>query len=100
MSGAIGNPSLVTVGSINGGATPIQVDVRSLGSAVAIRVTLSTNYAMLQPDGAFFVGFPFRPQFTGAASPQYPHTVPSGTTLALLACEANALIAAGAAVAA
>jgi hypothetical protein len=91
-------PRLVTVGTTNGGATAIQADVTTLGSAVPVLVRLTTNYAMAQPDGSLFVGFPFRPCFTGAAMPQYPHTVPSGTTLALLACEATALVAAGAAV--
>ena len=82
----------------NSGTTAIMADVTTLGSAVAVRVTLLTNYAMLQPDGSAFVGFPFRPCFTGAATPQYPHTVPAGTTLALLACEATALVNAGVAV--
>jgi hypothetical protein len=85
-------PRLVTVGTINSGATPITADVTSLGSAVAVAVLLSMDYAMLNPPG-----FPFRASFTGAAIPQYPHTVTSGSTIKVLKCEANALVAAGAA---
>jgi hypothetical protein len=85
-------PRLVQVGSINSGATPINADVTSIGSDVAVAVLLSTNYAMLNPPG-----FPFRASFTGAAVPQYPHTITSGTTLKVLRCEATALVAAGAA---
>lgn len=83
---------LVRVGSINSGATPINADVTSLGSAVAVAVTLSVDYAMENPPG-----FPFRASFTGAATPQYPHTVTAGSTINVLACEAKALVAAGAA---
>jgi hypothetical protein len=64
-----------------------------LGSAVPVRVTLTTDYAMLCPPG-----LPARPAFTGAIPVgNYPRTIPSGTTLALLKCEADALVAAGAA---
>ncbi len=86
---------LVQVGSINGGATPITVDI---GAGVrgnpetAVKVTLSTNYAMLDPPG-----YPSRPSFTGSATPQYPFTVLSGATVTLLQPEAAALVAAGAA---
>ena len=83
---------LVTVGTISGGATPIQADVTTLGSDVPVAVTLSADYAMLNPPG-----YPFRPSFTGASTPQYPHTVLSGTTIKVLACEATALVNAGAA---
>ena len=86
------NPRLVQVGTT--GSTAVNADVTTLGSAVPVAVTLSADYAMLNPPG-----FPARPSFTGAATPQYPHTVPSGTTLELLSCEANALIATGGAVA-
>jgi len=83
---------LVTVGTTNGGSTPIQADVTSLGVAVA--VTLSTDYAMLDPPG-----YPFRASFTGSRAPdlQYPRTVVSGSTISVLRCESVALIAAGAA---
>jgi hypothetical protein len=85
--------NLVTVGTINSGATPIVADVTTLGPAVA--VTLVTDYAMGGPQS-----FPSRPSFTGtdAANMQYPRTLPSGTTFRVLQCEATALIAAGAAV--
>jgi hypothetical protein len=85
------NPRLVTVGTISGGSTAIQADVTSLGSDVAVAVTLTTDYAMLHPPG-----FPFRASFTGAAVPQYPHIVTSGTTIKVLRCEATALVNAGA----
>jgi len=76
------------------GGSPIYADVTSIGSAVAVAVVLGADYAMLDP-----LGFPFRASFTGAAAGnlQYPRTVPSGTTLQVLACEAAALVAAGAA---
>jgi hypothetical protein len=85
-------PRLLTVGTINGGAMPIQADVRSLGSDVPVAVLLSTDYAMLDPPG-----FPFRTSFTGAATPQFPKTIASGTMLSVLRAEATALVAAGAA---
>ena len=83
---------LVTVGTTNGGSTPIQADVTSLGGAVA--VTLSTDYALLDPPG-----YPFRASFTGSRAPdlQYPRTVVSGSTISVLKCEADALVNAGAA---
>lgn len=87
------SPRLVTAGTIDGGATAIDVDVTVLGSAVPVAVTLSTDYAMLQPPG-----YPLRPSFTGAASAEYPGQVAtSGTTIMVLDCEAAALVNAGAA---
>jgi hypothetical protein len=83
---------LVTLGTINAGATPIQADVTNLGSDVAVAVSLSMNYTMAAPPG-----YPARPGFTGTATPQYPHLVSSGTTFKVLRCEATALVAAGAA---
>jgi len=76
------------------GGSPIYADVTSIGSAVPVAITLSTDYAMLEPPG-----FPFRASFTGATAGnlQYPRTVPSGTTLSVLKCEADALVIAGAA---
>ena len=82
----------VQTGSVDGSA--IYADVTSIGSAVPVAVTLSADYAMLDPPG-----FPFRASFTGARSGnlQFPRTVPSGTTLQLLKCEADALVTANAA---
>ena len=74
------------------GATPINADVTTLGSAVCVAVVLSADYVMLDPPG-----YPFRQSFTGSAIPQYPHTVASGTTISVLQCEATALVNAGAA---
>lgn len=82
----------VLVGTVNGGATPINADVTSIGSDVPVAVVLLTNYAMLNPPG-----YPFRASFTGAATPQYPHTITSGSTIRVLRCEATALVNAGAA---
>ena len=84
------NPALVQVGTLNSGATQVNADVTTLGSAVPVSVTLSIPYAMSNPPG-----FPSRPSFTGAATPQYPHTIAAGTILSVLQCEATALIAAG-----
>jgi len=84
---------LVPVGVSNGNT--ISADVTTLGSAVPVAVVLTADYTMLAPDGPFMQGFPNRPSFTGAAIPQFPHLVPSGTTLELLACEATALVNAG-----
>ncbi len=93
MTGAIGNPTYVVVGTINGGATPIQADVRSLGTDLPVKVTLSTDYAMLAPPG-----WPARPAFTGTTVRNYPHTITAGTTMAFLKAEADALVSAAAGV--
>jgi len=82
------NPRLVEVGTTSG--TPVNADVTTIGSDVAVAVLLTADYVMLDPPG-----FPFRPSFTGASAPQYPRTVADGTTLHLLACEASALVTAG-----
>jgi hypothetical protein len=81
-------PRLVTVGICNG--SNVNADLSNVGSAVAVSITLTADYTMLQPPG-----FPFRPSFTGASTPQYPHTVAAGTSLLLLACETSALVDAG-----
>jgi len=85
---------LTRVGSINGGATPIMADLVSLGSDVAVRVTLSTAYKLERP-----IGYPFRPGLTGvdAAEIGDVRTISTGTTIALLKAEADALVLAGAA---
>ena len=83
------------VGTINGDTTAIIID---LGNGIrgapetAVPVILSTNYTMIDPRG-----YPARPSFTGDATPQYPQTIASGTTITLLQPEAAALVAAGAA---
>jgi len=63
------------------------------GDRAPVSVTLSTDYTLENP-GA---GWPVRPFLTGAAQPAFPYTVTSGTTIALLQCEADALVAAAAA---
>ena len=83
-------PRLIQTGT--SGLTPINADVRSLGSAVPVAVVLTADYVMLDPPG-----YPFRPSFTGAVVRQYPHAVASGTTISVLQCEATALVDAGAA---
>jgi hypothetical protein len=88
------NPSLVTVGTINAGATNIQADVsQGLEPKGAVKVTLSTNYTLLCPPG-----WPNRPSLTGASPVKnFPGSVlASGGTFAFLAPEAAALVAAGA----
>ena len=88
------NPSYVTIGTVLG--SPINVDVANgLGNAIA--VTLSNDYVLANPRPP---GFPFRPSWTGAAAPaslDFPKTVPSGTRIFVLQCEATALVNAGAA---
>lgn len=96
------NPAYVQLGTINSGATPIQADVSTLGSDVAVAVTLTTDYTTANPRP---VGFPIRPGLDGVAPGgpgetglDYPGRVfSSGTTLKVLRCEANALVTAGAA---
>jgi hypothetical protein len=87
-------PRRITVGTIDNGATAIDADVTSLGSDVPVSVVLTTDYQMLGPPG-----YPYRPSFTGADQPQFPRTVLSGSTIAVLQAEATALIAANAATA-
>lgn len=83
--------NLQTLGIV--GSTPIVADIGAgVGSAGAVSVVLTSDYAMLGP-----AGYPSRPSFTGAATPQYPHTISSGATLSVLAPEALALVDAGAA---
>lgn len=86
------NPKLVTHGTVNG--TAVQVDLSRLETGFTKRVTLSMNYAAVTGPG-----IPARPCFTGcaAANLDSAKTIPSGTTLTLLAGEAAALVAAGAA---
>jgi hypothetical protein len=88
------NPQLVTLGTIPP-ATPIVVDSYVLDTAVTRRVQLTVPYTTLpRPPG-----WPARPSMTGASqyNVDYPKTIASGTTLALLPVEAAALVAAGAA---
>jgi hypothetical protein len=86
------NPSYVLVGNASG--IPIEVDVaNSIGSAVPVKVLLGVAYTLLHPPG-----WPQRPGLTGMAMPgEWPGLVlAAGTTMAFLACEATALVAAGA----
>ena len=91
-------PNLVTVGSIDDGATAIQVDVSAgLGSAAAVEITLTTAFTLASPMPA---GFPTEPGQTGiAATNYYPPgaTIPEGETLSVFQAVATALINAGAA---
>jgi hypothetical protein len=82
---------LVRAGTV--GATAIMVDVRFLFPAVPVRVLLSAAYAITRPPG-----YPSRPSMTGVAAVNLDtaRTIPSGTTIALLKPEADALVAAGA----
>ena len=58
------SPRLITVGSINSGATAIQADVTNFGWAAPVEVPLWTNYTLANPRPP---GFPIRPSLTGAA---------------------------------
>jgi hypothetical protein len=86
------NPKLIRHGAVGG--TPINVDLSRIDHSVAVKVRLTSNYAMLSG-----LGIPARPSFTGApaANLDYPRTIASGTTLSLFAGEAAALVGAGAA---
>jgi hypothetical protein len=92
------SPRLVTLGSINSGGISIQADVTNLGSAVAVAVTLSTNYTLANPRPP---AFPVRPSWTGVAVAAFDDVagavIASGTVLEVLQAEATALINAGAA---
>jgi hypothetical protein len=88
----------VTLGSIDNGATLIRADVRSLGFAVAVKVTLTSDYTLVSPRPP---GFPTRPCWTGCSSLAFRDlpgaVIEAGSVLELLQCEATALINAGAA---
>jgi hypothetical protein len=86
------SPRLVQTGTVNG--SPIYADVTSIGADVPVHVTLTADYAMLDPPG-----YPSRPSFTGnvASAGQFPRTIPNGTGFQVLQCEATALVNAGAA---
>jgi hypothetical protein len=92
------NPNLVQVGSINSGSTAINVDVSSgLGSATAVKVTLSTAFTLASPMPP---GFPIEPGQTGVANATFyvpGATIPEGTTLSVFQAVATALINASAA---
>jgi hypothetical protein len=91
------SPRLVRAGTV--GATPIMVDVTTLGSAVAVKVTLTADYVLANPRPP---GFPSPPSMTGsrAGNLHFPRTLPNGSVHSFHACEATALINAGAATAA
>lgn len=86
------NPKLVQHGTV--GATAINVDMARLEFNAPVRVQLSGNYARLKVPGS-----PTPPDMTGAAAANldYPRTIPSGTIMAFVKGEADALVAAGAA---
>ena len=85
-------PRLLQTGTVNG--VPVLVDTTTLGSDVAVRVTIGdTHFVATRPPG-----WPTRPQDTGAAAAEGSVvTFAAGSTVALLRCEATALVAAGAA---
>jgi hypothetical protein len=84
------SPRLVQTGTV--GATAIMTDVRFLYPALPVRVQLTQPYAIIRPPG-----YPARPSMTGVAAINLdsPRTIASGTTIALLKPEADALIVAG-----
>jgi hypothetical protein len=92
------NQNLVTLGTINSGATAIQADVsQGLGSAASVEITLTTAYTLASPRPP---GWPFRPSMTGAQFSNLDapgRVLNSGTVLEVLQPEATALINASAA---
>ncbi|MFZ0497110.1 MAG: hypothetical protein WBE80_07870 [Methylocella sp.] len=93
----------VTTGTIDSGATNIDVDVTSLEGPIVVgadklvgkvNVIMTADYARHEP-----VGFPSPPFMTGVTPSglDFPKTISSGAAAQFLACEAAALIAAGAA---
>ncbi len=88
------NPNLVQTGTA-AGIGAIMTDVSAgLGSAVPVQVHLSTPYTLACPPG-----WPNRPGLTGKGpgSQNYPGSVlASGTTIAFVKAEADALVLAGA----
>ncbi len=85
-------PRLVQVGTV--GATVINADATTLGSDVAVEVVIGgANYVATHPPG-----WPVRPANTGTAVAEGSTvTFTAGSTVALLKCEAAALVNAGAA---
>jgi hypothetical protein len=83
-----------TLAGVAGGSN-INVDLRPLDHAAPKKVTLSANYTVNYPPG-----YPTPPDMTGAehkAGKLYSpgRVIASGTTIALLGAEADALVAAG-----
>ena len=90
-------PRYLTVGTVNGGSTAIRADMISLGSDTAVQVRLTTDYTTVNPRPP---GYPTRPSLTGVDPNDldFPKTIPSGTLLGVLRCEAAALVGAAAAI--
>lgn len=87
------NQSLVLYGSAGGAS--IYVDHSRIDHSVAVKVTLSANYTLASSRP---VGAPTRPSATGVSGANLDHpgkTIPSGTTIALIKAEADALVTAG-----
>jgi hypothetical protein len=89
------SPRFIQHGTAGANSTPIHVDVIRIESAAAVSVKLTASYTL-----GTAPGLPQRPGLTGASQSQIAKTtLPAGTIISLLAGEAAALIAAGAAVA-
>jgi hypothetical protein len=89
------NASYVLTGTVGG--SPVNVDVANgIGSDVPVAVTLgATSYILANPRPP---GFPSRPSWTGADAADLGdagRTVPPGTRIFLLSCEAAALVTGG-----
>ena len=87
----------VRFGTINSGSTVISAVVGPLGPRKSVMLT--TDYSMEHPGGDGLAGaWPTRPFLTGVSpQPAFPYLISSGTTIELLGCEADALVAASAA---
>ena len=85
---------LLRLGTVNG--EPIMANIAYLGGdRAAVSVTLTADYTLENPGAGWPVVRPFMAGTTPL--PAFPYTVASGTVLALLKCEADALVQAGAA---
>jgi hypothetical protein len=80
---------LLQIGTVGG--TPVMVDAKGLGHDVPVKVTIgATDFIVTRPPG-----WPSRPHTTGSAVAEGSTTTfKAGATVALLRCEAVALVAA------
>ncbi len=96
------NPSDITLGTINGGATPIVVDASVVvGTVAPVLVTLTTAYTLAAAPYLQAAGYPQEPGLTGVMQANLTHgglVILSGTTILLFSTTAAALVLAGAAV--
>ena len=83
------NPQMV--GAVGGAAIVAELG-NGFGTAGTVRVTLTSDYVMVCPPG-----YPER-ETPGSGAGAFPHAITAGTTANFQKPEADALVAAGAAV--